>query len=81
MLGKNTGGIGEAIAICRKKKGWSQQALGNKFNPHKSVSEISRWERNEVQPSAKHVTELLSIFGAHFQDLVTFEHRQTSQAI
>jgi len=72
--------IGEAIAYCRKDKKWSQQFLGNKFKPSKSVSEISRWERNEVQPSAKHMTELLGIFGSSFQGLITTIHSQTSRA-
>jgi ribosome-binding protein aMBF1 (putative translation factor) len=78
---KNAGDVGEAIKLCRVKNNWSQQALGNKFNPQKSASEISRWERNEVQPAARHLAELLSILGPQFQELITSKHRQTSQAI
>lgn len=71
--------VGAAIAHCRKEKGWSLQALGNKFSPPKSAPEISRWERSRVKPSAKHMLELFGIFGSKFTKLISVD-RQTSQA-
>lgn len=55
--------LGESIRLCRTGKKLSQQGLGLKFASPKSASEISRWERGTNLPSAKHLSELLTILG------------------
>jgi transcriptional regulator with XRE-family HTH domain len=52
--------FGKKIAILRKDKSWSQTELANKLNT--SVSVISRYERDEMNPSidaAKKLADLL----------------------
>lgn len=51
------------IRELRKQKGWTQQDLGNRFDPPRHFTEISRWERGVVVPRGQTLLELARILG------------------
>lgn len=49
------------IRELRKRLGYTQQDLGQKFKKPKDVTVISRWERGVIKPSAANLVELCRI--------------------
>lgn len=76
----DAGYIGEKIKELRKARGWTQRLLGEKFNPPKDFSAISRWERGKVVPSTGHIQEMAGIFQISTEVFVCPVVRQTNQA-
>lgn len=57
------------IRELRRQKGWTQQDLGNRFNPPRHFTEISRWERGIVMPRGHTLLELARILGVSPEDI------------
>ena len=53
--------LGERIAVCRKKMGWSQEALAEKLSVSRQT--VSRWETGEALPDVEKVVLLAGLFG------------------
>ena len=53
--------IGNRIAILRKQKNWSQIELAKQINASREI--ISRYERNESQPSVEMILKMVNVFG------------------
>ena len=54
--------IGAKIKCLRQQKQWTQRELAGKFQIGKDPTEISRWERDVVQPSAEARKQMSAIF-------------------
>jgi transcriptional regulator with XRE-family HTH domain len=54
--------IGAKIKLLRQQKQWTQRQLAEKFGLGKAATEISRWERDVVQPSAAARKQMAAIF-------------------
>ena len=54
--------IGAKIKSLRQQKQWTQRQLAEKFGLGKDATEISRWERDVVQPSAEARKQMSAIF-------------------
>lgn len=72
--------IGNKIRELRDLRGWTQLQLGNKFQPPKDSTLISRWERGKVTPSAENIAELAKIFNVSTEVFLSMQQRQTCQA-
>lgn len=59
--------IGENIKKLRVSKGWTQKDLANKL--FVTAQAISRWENNEVEPSATTLYEMSRIFEVSIDEL------------
>jgi len=53
--------IGNRIVILRKQKNWSQVELAKQINASREI--ISRYERNESQPSIDMILKMANVFG------------------
>jgi transcriptional regulator with XRE-family HTH domain len=53
--------IGNKIIILRKDKNWSQVELAKQINASREI--ISRYERNESQPSLEMIIKMANAFG------------------
>ena len=54
--------IGAKIKLLRQQKQWTQRQLAEKFGLGKDATEISRWDRDVVQPSAAARKQMSAIF-------------------
>ncbi|GCD80913.1 hypothetical protein JCM30197_21600 [Schleiferia thermophila] len=54
-------GIGGRITLLRKSKNWSQIELAKQINASREI--ISRYERNESQPSIDMMAKMAKVFG------------------
>ena len=60
-MGGMTMRLGERIAVCRKKMGWSQEALAEKLSVSRQT--VSRWETGEALPDVEKIVLLAGLFG------------------
>ena len=79
-MGGMTMRLGERIAVCRKKMGWSQEALAEKLSVSRQT--VSRWETGEALPDVEKVVLLAGLFGvttdALLLDEASAERKETS---
>jgi transcriptional regulator with XRE-family HTH domain len=61
-------GIGSRITILRKEKKWSQVELSKQINASREI--ISRYERNESQPSIDMIIKIAHAFGVTVDFLI-----------
>lgn len=69
--------LGQLIRYRRERKGWSQQDLGNKFQPPVDQSRISKWEADESKPRKERLIQMARLFGVasvEFLDAERFTH-------
>ena len=59
--------IGENIKKLRASKGWTQKELAEKL--FVTAQAVSRWENNEVEPSATTLYEMSKIFEVSIDEL------------
>ncbi|ETT61870.1 hypothetical protein BSK66_25955 [Paenibacillus odorifer] len=67
------------ISEVRKKRGLTQQQVGQAFKKKMDLTVISRWERGVVRPSANNLLELASILRINPAKLTFHNDRQDSQ--
>lgn len=60
--------IGNRIVILRKEKNWSQVELANQISASREI--ISRYERNESQPSVEMIIKMANAFGVTVDFLI-----------
>lgn len=64
----NSLNIGDKISSLRKKKNWSQIDLAKEINASREI--ISRYERNESQPSVDMIVKIADAFGVTIDFLI-----------
>ena len=62
------GDMGHAVKTQRELAGMSQQALAVAVGV--SVAQVSRWERDVLNPTAKHVRALVAVLGCGYSALL-----------
>jgi len=60
--------IGQRISLLRKQKNWSQVELSKKINASREI--ISRYERNESQPSIEMIVKIANAFNVTVDYLI-----------
>ena len=60
--------VGEKIAVARKAKGWSQEALGEQIGV--SVQAVSEWESDQSKPDREHLVALSGLLGLSVEELI-----------
>lgn len=71
--------LGEKIRELRNEKGLTQKDLADKL--YVTAQAVSRWEKNEVEPSLKVLSELAKIFEVSIDELVTGESKEEEVAV
>lgn len=70
--------LGEKIKELRTKNSLTQKDLADKL--YVTAQAVSRWEKNEVEPSVSTITELSKIFGISVNELLGEEHKEETKA-
>lgn len=52
--------LSEKILYCRKKAGWSQEALADKLGVSRQA--VSKWETGEAEPELSKLKLLAAVF-------------------
>lgn len=71
--------IGEKITKLRKKKGLSQEELGEELNVTRQT--ISKWELNQTSPDASKLIEIANFFEIGVNELTSDEEIKANEAI
>ena len=66
--------IGENIKRYRNEKKMTQQELADKL--YVTAQAVSRWEKNEVEPSIATITKMSQIFGVSTDDILGVEKKE-----
>lgn len=59
---------GSIIHAAKRRIGWTQQELANKFDTEVSRVTVGRWEHGIQRPSAYHLEQLITIFGLNVKE-------------
>lgn len=71
--------LGKKIRELRNEKGLTQKDLADKL--YVTAQAVSRWEKNEVEPSLKVLSEIAKIFEVSIDELVTGEPKEEEVAV
>jgi transcriptional regulator with XRE-family HTH domain len=77
--GENMIGIGERIRILRKKRGWTQDQLGEVVGMH--GRHIGRYETDKTKPSAKALQKLAEVFEVSVDELLQEHDKPTLETL
>ena len=70
--------LNEKIIYCRKKAGYSQEALAEKLSVSRQA--VSKWETGESQPELSKLAALAALFGVTADWLISEEEPSTESA-
>lgn len=68
--------LGEKLRELRIKNNWTQKYVADKI--FVTAQAVSRWEKNEVEPSIKVLTELAELFNVSVDELISNEMLNTA---